>query len=519
MASVTFTVATGGDGLTYNDGSTPPRNLANNGHRENFVPMLTQVVNTAANTVTKATEAATSATNAAASAATAVSSASTNGTSTSSVAIGTGSKTFTTQSGKNWVVGMNLVIAETANPSVNSMFGVITSYSGTTLIVNVSQVAGSGTIAAWTISLSGPALTTMPINEAKGADIASAATINLDTVSGNFVYVTGTTTITAVTLTSGRERTVMFSGALTLTHSASLILPGSVNILTELGDIAVFRSDNGNVRVVSYTRRNSNDNVVGGIKSTNIASASTINLTTATGEFVHVTGTTTITAITIPIGAERTIIFDGALTLTHGATLLLPSAANITTAANDRMIVRGDTAGAIVVSYVKADGTAVKQGLVLLATLTPTAAANVDFLNTFNSNYDSYIIIGEGLLPSSSDLLRVRLATGGVVDSSNSYYDASSAVSSAEVIGGSTLPTGIGGCFFLKVINVNSATSLKMIEAAFSTQNAATPTYANGTVGYSYVAANTVSGVRFFWNSGSTFSATGKIRIYGYSNI
>lgn len=92
------------------------------------------------------------------------------------------------------------------------------------------------------------------------------------------------------------------------------------------------------------------------VKGADIASAATINLTAPTGNLVHVTGTTTITAITIPVGAERTIIFDGALTLTHGAALLLPGAANIITAANDRMTVRGDTAGAIVVSYDRANG-------------------------------------------------------------------------------------------------------------------------------------------------------------------
>lgn len=51
-----------------------------------------------------------------------------------------------------------------------------------------------------------------------------------------------------------------------------------------------------------------------------IASASTINLTTATGNFLHVTGTTTITAVTLGAGMRREVIFDGILTLTHHAT-------------------------------------------------------------------------------------------------------------------------------------------------------------------------------------------------------
>lgn len=91
-------------------------------------------------------------------------------------------------------------------------------------------------------------------------------------------------------------------------------------------------------------------------KGADIASAPTINLTTATGNLIHITGTTTITAITIPVGAERTVIFDGALTLTHGAGLLLPGAANILTAPGARAIVRGDTSGANVIDYTPANG-------------------------------------------------------------------------------------------------------------------------------------------------------------------
>ena len=95
-------------------------------------------------------------------------------------------------------------------------------------------------------------------------------------------------------------------------------------------------------------------------QGSNIASASTINLTTATGNYVHVTGTTTITAITLAQGAERTIVFDGVLTFTHGASLILPSSANITTAAGDTAKVRGEAAGVVrCVGYTRANGAAV----------------------------------------------------------------------------------------------------------------------------------------------------------------
>jgi len=74
-----------------------------------------------------------------------------------------------------------------------------------------------------------------------------------------------------------------------------------------------------------------------GTKGANLASASTVTLTDATGFYVHITGTTTITSLgNASAGVLRVVTFDGALTLTHNATsLILPTGANITTAAGD----------------------------------------------------------------------------------------------------------------------------------------------------------------------------------------
>ncbi|WP_375411221.1 DUF2793 domain-containing protein [uncultured Bradyrhizobium sp.] len=88
----------------------------------------------------------------------------------------------------------------------------------------------------------------------RGADIASASTINLEAATGNLVDVTGTTTITAITLGDGHERAVRFTAALTLTNGASLVLPGGASIVTAAGDFAVFRGyASGVVRCASYT--------------------------------------------------------------------------------------------------------------------------------------------------------------------------------------------------------------------------------------------------------------------------
>lgn len=78
----------------------------------------------------------------------------------------------------------------------------------------------------------------------QGSDISSATTTDIGAATGQYVKVTGTTTITGLgTVNAGTMRWVEFTGALTLTHNGtSLILPGSANITTAAGDVACFVS-------------------------------------------------------------------------------------------------------------------------------------------------------------------------------------------------------------------------------------------------------------------------------------
>lgn len=93
---------------------------------------------------------------------------------------------------------------------------------------------------------------------AQGTVIASAATVDLSTATGNYVQVSGTVTITSFgTVNAGTQMAVEFQGALTLTYNAvSLILPGSANITTAAGDMGVFVSEGGgNWRCIGYFPR------------------------------------------------------------------------------------------------------------------------------------------------------------------------------------------------------------------------------------------------------------------------
>ena len=89
-------------------------------------------------------------------------------------------------------------------------------------------------------------------NVSKGSDITSSGTISIPN-AGNYFVVTGTTGITAINDTwNGRVVILKFSGALTITHSAGLILFGS-NITTAAGDVlTIVNESTGVYRAVSF---------------------------------------------------------------------------------------------------------------------------------------------------------------------------------------------------------------------------------------------------------------------------
>ncbi len=90
----------------------------------------------------------------------------------------------------------------------------------------------------------------------KGADIASAATCDLATATGDYVDITGTTGITAFgTVSAGMRFILQFDDAVTITHHAtSLILPGGANITTAAGDVLMMESlGSGNWKCLFYS--------------------------------------------------------------------------------------------------------------------------------------------------------------------------------------------------------------------------------------------------------------------------
>lgn len=380
-------------------------------------------------------------------------------TSTTSLLIAVASKTFTTQAGKQYVAGMFVNAASAADPT-NYMHGQVTSYSGTTLIVNVLDVGGAGTLADWNIAVSGSRGTTGATGAAGTMSFAAGAG-TVDAITANFspdialgdgqicvVQSTGANTVTNPTFAPDglTAHTIVKNGGQALVAgdtgnagyplqleynlantrwelmnpskvvASDIVNPtqlqdggtvaGTANAITltptpALGayvakDMRTFKvgatntSGTVTVAVSGLATRNIKkfigssvvllavgDLLINSIaeiiddgtqyillnpatfsQGADIASSGTTDLGVATGDYVHVTGTTGITAITLPQGQKRTVVFDGALVLTHNATsLILPGGANITTAAGDVAIFRGEASSNVrCIEYNKKNG-------------------------------------------------------------------------------------------------------------------------------------------------------------------
>jgi len=232
--------------------------------------------------------------------------------------------------------------------------------------------------------------------------VASAATADIGTLRARRVTITGTTSITSFGAATNRVVFGRFEGALTLTHhSTSLILPGGKDISTAAGDCFVAASDaSGNWRVLVYTRANGHS-----LRTAydTIASASTTDLGSKHAEELSISGTTTINSFgsSAPNGARKSLRFEGELTLTHnGTSLILPTGANIATAAGDTAVFRHEGSGNWRCTNYQAAGAPVKVASQSSAEAGTAQTGLMDQLRTKQAI--------KALAPFGSQLLHVR---------------------------------------------------------------------------------------------------------------
>lgn len=144
---------------------------------------------------------------------------STTSTTSNAISVAGTNLTFTTaDSGKAFSAGSPLRIAYTSDPGNFYMDAIVTSYSGTTLDVTVTDAVGSGTLSNWTISVAGGPDVTMAtlVRSTKTANYAVDLTDNgklIDCTSGTFTV----TLPAAATAGNGFNVRILNSGAGTIT--------------------------------------------------------------------------------------------------------------------------------------------------------------------------------------------------------------------------------------------------------------------------------------------------------------
>lgn len=145
----------------------------------------------------------------------------------------------------------------------------------------------------------------------KGASVASAATVDLDNVTGDYIHITGTAGITAIHLRQGEERTLVFDGVLTITGSSSLILPGAAaSITTVAGATAKVRGEDAANTVVFVSFTNGSQGLA--TSADVIAGSSTSKAITPAALLAAIGFSSTF------ISTGQTITAGGPLTIAHG---------------------------------------------------------------------------------------------------------------------------------------------------------------------------------------------------------
>lgn len=121
-------------------------------------------------------------------------------TSTTSLAIGLGNKTFTlAETGRAWAQGSLVRATSTAN-SANFMQGIVSSYSGTTIIINMNLIGGSGTAASWS-------LTNAVVAPSEAPTIVSTSQTLVS--GGNYAVTTAGVTLTLPASPSAGDRVII----------------------------------------------------------------------------------------------------------------------------------------------------------------------------------------------------------------------------------------------------------------------------------------------------------------------
>ena len=144
----------------------------------------------------------------------------------------------------------------------------------------------------------------------------------------------------------------------------STVKTDAITAVSTNGDLSLDGLGTGGVSIASTLKMT---------KGGDIASASPLVIDTD-GNYFDVTGTTSFSVMTVEAGNFFMLQFDGALTITHGSGIELPGAANLTTAAGDRLICYATAANTVEVMSVATEAAAAAGGICAQVVNTQTGA-------------------------------------------------------------------------------------------------------------------------------------------------
>lgn len=189
----------------------------------------------------------------------------------------------------------------------------------------------------------------------QGVDLSSASPLIIGT-DGDYFDVTGALSFADMTVAANRFFILQFDAILTITNGAPIVIPGGVNFTTSPGDqLLCFSIAPNTVRIVGFAKADGtpiaidiskdlspqlggfldpDGNYIGSDKGGNLASSSPL-IIGIDGDYFNVTGTTDFDSMTVAANRDFQLEFDGVLTITNGASIVIPGGGNFITSPGD----------------------------------------------------------------------------------------------------------------------------------------------------------------------------------------
>lgn len=149
--------------------------------------------------------------------------------------------------------GLNWGLLTAKNPSYPVLLGSRANLMDATDNTKIAQFDLSGITASTAVTMYASQAGIIEGNRTS-TSATSSGVLDLDSISGDYVHIASTNDVFQITLTQGRQRTIIADNGFTLRYSAtSIAIPGGISVSANPGDTFTVRGDSSAIaQVVSY---------------------------------------------------------------------------------------------------------------------------------------------------------------------------------------------------------------------------------------------------------------------------